>query len=72
MTSTCACRYGSFYGIVGPNGAGKTTALSMAVGLLRPTSGHALVQGIDVWSDPDRAPSTASACCRTGSRSRSG
>jgi len=43
---------GSFYGLVGPNGAGKTTALSMAVGLLRPTSGHAVVEGIDVWSDP--------------------
>jgi ABC-2 type transport system ATP-binding protein len=43
---------GSFYGIVGPNGAGKTTALSMAVGLLRPSGGRALVQGIDVWQDP--------------------
>ncbi|MBO3103929.1 ABC transporter ATP-binding protein [Cellulomonas fengjieae] len=44
--------YGSFYGVVGPNGAGKTTALSMAVGLLRPTSGRAFVQGVDVWADP--------------------
>ena len=44
--------YGSFYGIVGPNGAGKTTALSMAVGLLRPSGGRAFVQGIDVWKDP--------------------
>lgn len=43
---------GSFYGLVGPNGAGKTTALSMAVGLLRPTAGTARVQGIDVWTDP--------------------
>jgi ABC-2 type transport system ATP-binding protein len=43
---------GSFYGIVGPNGAGKTTALSMAVGLLRPTAGTAFVEGIDVWADP--------------------
>ncbi len=43
---------GSFYGIVGPNGAGKTTALSMAVGLLRPSSGKAFVTGIDVWADP--------------------
>jgi ABC-2 type transport system ATP-binding protein len=43
---------GSFYGLVGPNGAGKTTALSMAVGLLRPTSGRAFVQGVDVWRDP--------------------
>ena len=33
--------HGSFYGLVGPNGAGKTTALSMAVGLLRPSGGRA-------------------------------
>ncbi|MBE9373845.1 ABC transporter ATP-binding protein [Saccharopolyspora sp. HNM0983] len=43
---------GSFFGLVGPNGAGKTTALSMAVGLLRPDSGHARVFGADVWTDP--------------------
>jgi ABC-2 type transport system ATP-binding protein len=46
---------GSFFGVVGPNGAGKTTALSMAVGLLRPSSGHAFVQGVDVWADPVEA-----------------
>ncbi|MDH6181851.1 ABC-2 type transport system ATP-binding protein [Microbacteriaceae bacterium SG_E_30_P1] len=46
---------GSFYGVVGPNGAGKTTALSMAVGLLRPSSGAAFVLGLDVWSDPVEA-----------------
>lgn len=46
---------GSFFGIVGPNGAGKTTALSMAVGLLRPSAGQAFVQGIDVWDNPVEA-----------------
>lgn len=46
---------GTLYGIVGPNGAGKTTTLSMATGLLRPTSGVAEVLGVDVWSDPPRA-----------------
>jgi ABC-2 type transport system ATP-binding protein len=46
---------GSFYGLVGPNGAGKTTTLSMAVGLLRPDEGRALVHGADVWEEPLRA-----------------
>ena len=35
--------------IVGPSGSGKTTLLSMISGILRPTSGHVLVKGIDVW-----------------------
>jgi ABC-2 type transport system ATP-binding protein len=47
---------GSFFGLVGPNGAGKTTLLSMAVGLLRPDGGHALIDGHDVWGAlPDSA-----------------
>ena len=43
---------GSFYGLLGPNGAGKTTTLSMAVGLLRPDAGQAILLGYDVWADP--------------------
>ena len=43
---------GSFYGLLGPNGAGKTTTLSMAVGLLRPDAGQAVLLGHDVWADP--------------------
>ncbi|MDY7084057.1 MAG: ABC transporter ATP-binding protein [Actinomycetota bacterium] len=46
---------GSFYGLLGPNGAGKTTTLSMAVGLLRPDAGHAVLLGADVWADPAAA-----------------
>jgi ABC-2 type transport system ATP-binding protein len=46
---------GSFFGLLGPNGAGKTTTLSMAVGLLRPDAGRAVLLGHDVWSDPQRA-----------------
>ncbi|MBE1574675.1 ABC transporter ATP-binding protein [Amycolatopsis roodepoortensis] len=46
---------GSLTGLVGPNGAGKTTSLAMAVGLLRPDSGTALVHGVDVWAEPATA-----------------
>ena len=46
---------GSFFGVVGPNGAGKTTSMRMITCLLRPDAGHAIVDGLDVWSDPTAA-----------------
>jgi ABC-2 type transport system ATP-binding protein len=35
-------------GFLGPNGAGKTTALKMFTDLIKPSSGQALINGIDV------------------------
>ncbi len=35
-------------GFLGPNGAGKTTALKLFTGLISPTEGHALINGVDV------------------------
>lgn len=39
---------GSFYGFLGLNGAGKSTTVRMLTGLLPPTSGDALVEGLSI------------------------
>ena len=44
---------GEIFGFLGANGAGKSTAIRMMCGLLRPTSGTAVVDGVDVSRDPE-------------------
>ena len=44
---------GEIFGFLGANGAGKSTTIRMLCGLLRPTSGTALVGGVDVSKDPE-------------------
>jgi ABC-2 type transport system ATP-binding protein len=43
---------GEVFGFLGPNGAGKTTTIRTALDLIRPTSGRALVFGIESSVDP--------------------
>jgi ABC-2 type transport system ATP-binding protein len=38
---------GSVFGLAGPNGVGKTTTIKILMNILRPTSGHAEVLGMD-------------------------
>jgi ABC-2 type transport system ATP-binding protein len=48
-----AVERGEIFGFLGANGAGKSTAIRMMCGLLKPTSGTALVDGVDVSRDPE-------------------
>ena len=42
---------GTIFGFLGQNGSGKTTTIRMLTTLLRPTAGHARVDGLDILTD---------------------
>ncbi|MBM4306658.1 MAG: ABC transporter ATP-binding protein [Deltaproteobacteria bacterium] len=46
---------GEIFGFIGPNGAGKTTTLRMMSGILAPTEGSVLIDGIDMANQPEKA-----------------
>ena len=42
---------GEFIGVIGHTGSGKSTLMQHLNGLLKPTSGEILLDGVDIWSD---------------------
>ena len=42
---------GEFIGIIGHTGSGKSTLMQQLNGLLKPTSGQVLLDGVDIWKD---------------------
>jgi len=43
---------GKVVALLGPNGAGKTTLLKTATGLIRPSAGQVIIDGVDVTNTP--------------------
>lgn len=42
---------GEFVGVIGHTGSGKSTLMQQLNGLLKPTSGQVILDGVDIWSD---------------------
>ena len=43
---------GMIFGFLGPNGAGKTTTIRMMAGVLKPTEGRVIINGMDIGERP--------------------
>jgi ABC-2 type transport system ATP-binding protein len=52
-------------GFLGPNGAGKTTTLKIFTDLIRPSSGQALINGVNVHTDKKEALASVGALIET-------
>ena len=52
---TLSVTEGEIFGFIGPNGAGKTTTLRMMGGILAPTEGSVIIDGIDMTEEPEKA-----------------
>ena len=45
---------GQFLGVIGHTGSGKSTLIQHLNGLLRPTEGKVLLDGVDIWTDKSK------------------
>ncbi len=68
---TLSVRRGEIFGLLGPNGAGKTTTAGMLTTGVIPTSGRALVGGIDVVAHPVTAKQVIGVVPQTNTLDRS-
>ena len=46
---------GETYALVGESGSGKSTIARLAVGLLSPSRGRVIIDGVDIWAERDAA-----------------
>ncbi|KAF5933672.1 hypothetical protein HYC85_029843 [Camellia sinensis] len=53
---------GECFGMLGPNGAGKTSFINMMIGLLKPSSGTAYVEGLDIQTQMDEIYTSMGVC----------
>ena len=45
---------GSIIGLLGPNGCGKTTTIGMILGLIKPSSGNVIINGVNIEKEKNR------------------
>jgi branched-chain amino acid transport system ATP-binding protein len=53
---------GTILSVIGPNGAGKTTFFNMITGLIKPSSGQLVFEGMDVTGKPPHFATTVGIC----------
>ncbi len=52
-------------GFLGPNGAGKTTTMKMFTGLISPTQGRAMINGVEIRDDKKKALASCASLIET-------